>query len=163
MQAHQAIDECLADQALIIRNRGQLGRHRIANNNPAPPLHQEKSAADHRGIFAKQKHPRRFRKVRMDGVQHAVFARHVVCFRRHRPKRRTSQNIFAVIRSNQIYKVGMAIRKLLHFDAGRASGQVPMQIIRQRRAIQFFTGTNGRGIGFQSQLHQINSTSRAFR
>ncbi len=59
-------------------------------------------------------------------------------FRRHRPERRTPQNIFALVRSNQIDQVGVAIGELLHFDARRALGQVLVQIIRQRRAVEFF-------------------------
>ncbi len=66
----------------------------------------------------------------MHGLQHPVFARHVMRFRRHWPQRRTSQNIFAVVRSNQIYEVGMTIGELLNFDPGRASRQVLVQIFR---------------------------------
>ncbi len=130
MQPHQAIDECFAHQSRIIGNRGQLTRYRIANDDAVPTLHQEKGAADHRWIFAQQKHLGRFRKVRMDGMQHAVFARHVMRFGRHGPERRTSQNIFTASGSNQIYKVGVAMGKLFDLDAGRAFRQAFAQVIR---------------------------------
>ncbi len=52
----------------------------------------------------------------MDGMEHTIFARHVVRFWRHGPEWRTSQNIFALVRSNQIYEIGVTIGKLFHLD-----------------------------------------------
>jgi hypothetical protein len=71
--------------------------------------------------------------------------------------------------ANQINQVRVPVRELLNLDAwgpaarvvaawgsgrlaaarsaGVAAGQVRAQIIRQRRAIQFFAGPNGGGIG----------------
>ncbi len=93
------------------------------------PLHQEESAADDRRIFAQQKHPRRFGKVRMERVKHPEFARHVMRFRSERPERRAPQNIFAALCSNQIDQVGMAMRKLLHLETRRAAGQILAQVM----------------------------------
>ena len=39
--------------------------------------------------------------------------------------------------------------ELLNFNAGRASRQVLVQIIRQRRAVEFFAGPDSSGIGFK--------------
>jgi hypothetical protein len=46
------------------------------------------------------------------------------------------------------------MRELLDLDVSRALRQVPAQIIRQRRAIKFFTGTDRKGIGFKSHGSQ---------
>jgi len=78
--------------------------------------------------------------VRMDGVEHPVFARHVVRFGRHGPERRTPQNIFALVCSNQIDQVRMAVGKLLHRDVRRTTRQARAEIVPQRFSVDFFAG-----------------------
>ena len=63
----------------------------------------------------------------MDRIEHTIFARHVMCFRRHRPQRRTPQNIFAQVRSNQIDQIGVATGKLFHLYSRLALRQVLVQ------------------------------------
>ena len=92
----------------------------------------------------------------MDGMEHTIFACHVVRFGRHGPEWGTSQNIFAVIRSNQIYEIGVTIGKLLHLDVRRALRQVFTEIIRQCGAVEFFAGPDRGGVGFMRHERQCD-------
>jgi len=66
----------------------------------------------------------------VNGVQHAIFARHVMRFRCYRTERRTPQNIFTAIRSNQIDQIRMAVRELFNLDSAGAFRQVLTEIVR---------------------------------
>jgi len=124
MQAHQAINEGLAQPARIFGNRGQFGGSRIADHNAATPLHQEKGSADHSRVLAEMKYLRRFREMRMDRAQYTIFACHVVGLGRDRPQRRPAQDILSRPYPQQVHEIGMAVRELLYFNRGAATGDV---------------------------------------
>jgi hypothetical protein len=65
----------------------------------------------------------------------------------------------------------VTVGELLNFDGGRAPRQVLVQVIRQRRAVEFFANSDSGGIGFKCHechvmragLNQLLSTSGGTR
>ena len=81
----------------------------------------------------------------MHGLQHHVFARHVVRFRRHRAQRTAPQHILARRRAQQIRQIRMAARELLDGQT-LAAFNLAAQIVGQSLMVQFLACADASGI-----------------
>lgn len=114
-------------------------------------LHEEERASDDRGIFAEEEHPGGFGKVRVDGMEYAVFAGHIVRFWRYGAQRRAAEDVFASAGLYEIDEVRVAVGKLRDADFLADFVAVrfdfPVQVGGQRRHVEFFAVADYGDIG----------------
>ncbi len=111
------VDHLLADLAAL---RGRLREMLVvgANDVAAHVLHQVERRADVRRIVARSVHARDRDGGRLQSLQHAIFAHHVVRGRQQRSARRASQRPRMAVEVNEVNLVGMAERDIFGAKCG---------------------------------------------
>src|SRR6185437_12342795 len=147
MQAGKAIDESLTDDLRMISNRLNLGWDSFAQNASTASLHQVEDRPDDGHVLTQVIYIRSFGKMRMYGLQHMKFARHVVSFGRDRTKRTASQHKLFVAALQQVGEIRMSSGELLDRNRVCDALNFPAQILAQDCRIQFFALADSGSIG----------------
>jgi hypothetical protein len=127
---HERVDELLADRApagRVVERGGHGGRDHVALDQ----LHDVERRADHALVVARREHRRRARGGRLERLQQARLAQHVVRRRRQRPARRAPQHPRLTAAADQVRHVGVALAERLGLH-GAAAQPEPVQVRLER-------------------------------